>query len=129
MREVILARRIEQELTKDEILELYLNHIYFGHGRYGIEEAARYYFGKSVREVTLAEAAMLAGIVKGPERLLAARRPARARRSGSAFVLDADGAQGLRHARAGRRGEAASRSRSRRRPRRCRSSRPRSSTR
>jgi penicillin-binding protein 1A len=66
MREVILARRIEQELTKDEILELYLNHIYFGHGRYGVEEACRYYFGKSVREATLAEAALLAGIVKGP---------------------------------------------------------------
>jgi penicillin-binding protein 1A len=66
MREIILARRIEDELTKDEILELYLNHIYFGHGRYGIEEAARFYFGKSVREVSLGEAALIAGIVKGP---------------------------------------------------------------
>ncbi|WP_437715265.1 PBP1A family penicillin-binding protein [Sorangium sp. So ce448] len=66
MRELLLARRIEQELTKDQILELYLNHIYFGHGRYGVEEAARFYFGKSVRQVTLAEAALLAGIVKGP---------------------------------------------------------------
>ncbi len=66
MREAILAHRIERELKKDEILELYLNHIYFGHGRYGVEEAARFYFGKSVREVTLAEATILAGIVKGP---------------------------------------------------------------
>ncbi|MDI3283249.1 PBP1A family penicillin-binding protein [Polyangium sp. 15x6] len=66
MKEVILARRIEQELTKNEILGLYLNHIYFGHGRYGIEEACRYYFGKSIREATLAQAALLAGIVKGP---------------------------------------------------------------
>jgi penicillin-binding protein 1A len=66
MREIILARRIEQELTKDEILELYLNHIYYGHGRYGIEEASRFYFGKSVRDLTLAEAALIAGIVKGP---------------------------------------------------------------
>ncbi|WP_157906378.1 penicillin-binding protein 1A [Sorangium cellulosum] len=66
IRELLLARRIEQELTKDQILELYLNHIYFGHGRYGVEEAARFYFGKSVRQVTLAEAALLAGIVKGP---------------------------------------------------------------
>lgn len=65
-KEVILARRIEQELAKDEILELYLNHIYFGHGRYGIEEASRYYFGKGVGELRLGEAAMLAGIVKGP---------------------------------------------------------------
>lgn len=65
-RELILARRIEQELGKDEILELYLNHIYFGHGRYGVEEASRYYFGKSASELGLAEAALLAGIVKGP---------------------------------------------------------------
>ncbi|MFO0760923.1 MAG: PBP1A family penicillin-binding protein [Byssovorax sp.] len=67
VREMILARQIESELSKDEILELYLNHIYFGHGRYGVEEAARLYFGKSVKEVTLAEAALLAGIIKGPE--------------------------------------------------------------
>jgi penicillin-binding protein 1A len=66
MREVLLARKIEQELTKDQILELYLNQIYFGHGRYGVEEAARYYFGKSVREVSLGEAALLAAVVKGP---------------------------------------------------------------
>lgn len=66
-REVILARRLEQELTKDEILELYLNHIYFGHGRYGIEEASRDYFGKPAKDVTLAEAALLAGLPAGPE--------------------------------------------------------------
>ncbi|MDH5673113.1 MAG: PBP1A family penicillin-binding protein [Myxococcales bacterium] len=66
IRELILARRIEQELSKDQILGLYLNRIYFGHGRYGIEEAARYYFGKTVSELELAEAALLAGIVKGP---------------------------------------------------------------
>lgn len=65
-KELLLARRIEQELTKDQILDLYLNEIYFGHGRYGVEEAARFYFAKSVRDVTLAEAALLAGIVKGP---------------------------------------------------------------
>jgi penicillin-binding protein 1A len=66
IRELVLARRIEQELDKDQILELYLNRIYLGHGRYGVEEAARYYFGKSVRDVTLGEAALLAGLVKGP---------------------------------------------------------------
>lgn len=66
IKEVILSRKIEQELTKDEILELYLNHIYFGHGRYGIEEAARYYFGKGVAELSLGEASILAGIPKGP---------------------------------------------------------------
>jgi penicillin-binding protein 1A len=87
MREVILARRIEAELTKDEILELYLNHIYFGHGRYGVEEAARYYFGKGIREVTLAEAAMLAGIIKGPGVYSPRVDLARAR-TRQAFVLD-----------------------------------------
>jgi penicillin-binding protein 1A len=66
MREILLAKKIEDELSKDEILELYLNHVYWGHGRYGVEEASRFYFGKSVREVSLAEAALLAGILKGP---------------------------------------------------------------
>ncbi|NUP11325.1 MAG: PBP1A family penicillin-binding protein [Polyangiaceae bacterium] len=68
IKEVILARKIEQELSKDEILELYLNHIYFGHGRYGVEEASRYYFGKGVHDLTLGEAAVLAGVPKGPSR-------------------------------------------------------------
>ncbi len=67
LKEVVLARKIEQELTKDQILELYLNHIYWGGGRYGIEEASRYYFGKGVRDLTLAEAALLAGLPAGPE--------------------------------------------------------------
>lgn len=66
MREILLAKKIEDELSKDEILELYLNHVYWGHGRYGVEEASRFYFGKSVREASLAEAALLAGILKGP---------------------------------------------------------------
>ncbi|MBW2526759.1 MAG: transglycosylase domain-containing protein, partial [Deltaproteobacteria bacterium] len=65
-REVLLARRIEQSLSKDEILELYLNHIYFGHGRYGVEEASRFYFGKGIADVSLAEAALLAGLAKAP---------------------------------------------------------------
>ena len=69
VKEVLLARRLEQNLSKDEILYLYLNQIYFGHRRYGVEEAARFYFGKSVRDVTLGEAAMLAGVVQSPERL------------------------------------------------------------
>ncbi len=69
IRETILARRLEQHLTKDEIFGLYLNHIYLGHGRYGIEEAARYYYGKKAKELSLPEAALLAGIVASPERL------------------------------------------------------------
>jgi penicillin-binding protein 1A len=67
IREMLLARRIEQELTKDEILELYLNHIYFGRGRFGIEEAAKDSFGKSARDLTIAEAALLAGLLPNPE--------------------------------------------------------------
>ena len=68
IRETILARRLEQHLSKDEIFGLYLNHIYLGHGRYGVEEASRHYFGKKARELTLPEAALLAGLVASPER-------------------------------------------------------------
>jgi len=68
IRETILARRLEQSLSKDEILGLYLNHIYLGHGRYGVEEAARYYFGKHASELDLSESAALAGMVAAPER-------------------------------------------------------------
>ena len=66
VREALLARRLEQELTKDEILELYLNNIYFGRGRYGIEEAARDDFGKSARDLDIAEAALIAGRIADP---------------------------------------------------------------
>lgn len=68
IRETILARRLEQHLSKDEIFGLYINHIYLGHGRYGIEEAARFYFGKRAKELELAEAATLAGLIASPER-------------------------------------------------------------
>ena len=64
--EAILAQRIEQLYTKDEILEIYLNKVYFGDGLYGAEAAARGYFGKPASELTLAEAALLAGLVKSP---------------------------------------------------------------
>lgn len=68
IKETILAFRIERELTKEQILEIYLNQIYFGHGRYGIEEAARVQFGKHAAELSVPEAALLAGIVAAPER-------------------------------------------------------------
>jgi len=64
--EAALAFKIEKSLTKEEILELYLNRVYFGHGAYGVEMAARTYFGKSARNLTLGEAAMIAGLVKAP---------------------------------------------------------------
>ncbi len=67
VREALLSRRLEQELSKDQILELYLNHIYFGLGRYGIEEAARANFGKPAAKLSIAEAALLAGVVACPE--------------------------------------------------------------
>lgn len=87
IREAVLAQRLEQSLSKDEIFWLYLNHIYLGHGRYGIEEAARYYFGKHAGELSLEEAATLAGIVAAPERFSPRKDTdkALARRS---FVLD-----------------------------------------
>ncbi|HEX7665719.1 MAG TPA: transglycosylase domain-containing protein, partial [Polyangiaceae bacterium] len=86
IREALLARRIEQELSKDEILELYLNHIYFGHGRYGIEEAARDNFGKSAKDLSIAEAAMLAGLPAGPE-LFSPRKDPKKALTRRAFVL------------------------------------------
>ncbi len=65
-KEVLLAFQIEREYPKDKILEMYFNQIYFGHGAYGVEAAAQTYFGKSVNELNLAEAAMLAGLPRAP---------------------------------------------------------------
>jgi penicillin-binding protein 1A len=68
LREMVLASRIERRLTKDEILELYLNRIYLGDQAYGVDAAARRFFGKPAAELSLAEAAMLAGLPKAPSR-------------------------------------------------------------
>jgi penicillin-binding protein 1A len=67
-REALLAHRIEQRLSKDQILDIYLNHVYLGHGAYGIAAAASAYFGKDVKDLSIAEAAMLAGLPKAPGR-------------------------------------------------------------
>ena len=75
IQELVLALWLEHKFTKREILELYLNRIYFGAGAYGVEAAAQRYFGKSARQVTLPEAAMLAGLVKSPSRLSPAHNP------------------------------------------------------
>jgi penicillin-binding protein 1A len=75
LQEVELALWLERKHSKNEILELYLNRVYFGSGAYGVEAAAQRYFGKSARNVTLAEAAMLAGLVKSPSRLAPNRNP------------------------------------------------------
>ena len=66
--EVMLARRIEQAYTKEEILEFYMNRIFFGSGIYGIELASQSYFGKPAKKMSLSESAMLAGIIRGPNR-------------------------------------------------------------
>ena len=66
VKEAFIARELEKRYTKDEILEMYLNHIYFGNGAYGVESAARYYFGKEATELSIAESATLAAIPKSP---------------------------------------------------------------
>ncbi|MGW8324513.1 MAG: penicillin-binding protein 1A, partial [Desulfobacterales bacterium] len=67
-KEAFLSFQIERRYTKDEILELYLNQVYFGSGAYGVESAARIYFGKSVSDLDLSECALLAGLPKSPSR-------------------------------------------------------------
>lgn len=69
MLEIFMARRIEKSYSKNEILELYLNRIYFGFGLHGIEAAARGYFGKPASELNLSEAAMLAGLIRSPNKI------------------------------------------------------------
>jgi penicillin-binding protein 1A len=79
VKELVLAPKLEQNLTKDEILFLYLNQIYLGHLRYGVEEASRFYFGKGVKDVTLGEAATLAGVIQSPMRHSPVNHPASAK--------------------------------------------------
>ena len=74
IKEAILAYRLERSLSKEEILYLYLNQIYFGHGAYGVQVAAQNYFGHDVSEVDLAEAALLAGLPRAPSRYSPARK-------------------------------------------------------
>jgi penicillin-binding protein 1A len=74
-KEAMLAFWLEGRYSKDEILSLYLNRIYFGAGAYGVESAARTYFNKSARDVTLAEAAVLAGLPKSPSTLAPTLNP------------------------------------------------------
>ncbi len=79
IKELILARRIEQYLTKNEILFLYLNQIYLGEGAYGVAAAAQTYFGKPVQNLSLAECAILAGLPPSPNNLSPLRHPQKAR--------------------------------------------------
>jgi penicillin-binding protein 1A len=75
VQEIILARRLSQRFSKEDVLAVYLNQMCFGHGRYGVEEAARYFFGKSIADVDAGEAALLAGLVQSPERLSPYKHP------------------------------------------------------
>ena len=75
LEELMLAFWLERKFSKQQILELYLNRVYFGAGAYGVEAAAQRYFGKSARQVTVAEGALLAGLVKSPSRLAPTRNP------------------------------------------------------
>ena len=77
--EILLALQIERQLSKDEILELYVNKIYLGNRAYGIEAAAQVYYGKSIRDVSLAQMAMIAGLPKAPSRFNPLANPVRAK--------------------------------------------------
>ncbi|MCX5811410.1 MAG: PBP1A family penicillin-binding protein [Proteobacteria bacterium] len=79
LREAVLAYKLERYLTKGEILNLYLNNVYMGHGVYGVEAASQVYFGKHIWETTRAEAALLAGIVQAPSRYTPKKHPGNAR--------------------------------------------------
>ncbi len=94
LREIKLTRSLEKKYSKDEILELYLNSIYFGHSAFGIENATQYYFGKNPSALTPAESAMLAALVKSPNRYSPFRDPEKclSRRN---FVLDLMQEQGI----------------------------------
>jgi penicillin-binding protein 1A len=86
IREAVLAYRIDHYMTKEEILNLYLNHIFLGHGAYGVEAAAQEYFSKHVEDLNLAESAILAGLPKAPSRYDPYLHPRRAKER-QAYVL------------------------------------------
>ena len=88
LQEVALALWLEHKFSKAQILELYLNRVYFGSGAYGVEAAAQRYFGKSARQLTLAEAAMLAGLVQSPSRLAPSHNPDGAERRARLVLAD-----------------------------------------
>lgn len=87
IKEAILAYRIEKKFTKDEILFLYLNQIYLGHGAYGVEAASENYFGKHAKDLNLAECSMLAGLPQAPSRYSPFRFPDRAKQR-QVYVLN-----------------------------------------
>ncbi len=88
LQEIVLALWLEHKFSKTQILDLYLNRVYFGSGAYGVEAAAQRYFGKSARQLTLPEAAMLAGLVQSPSRLAPNHNPDGAVRRAALVIAD-----------------------------------------
>ena len=88
LQEIVLALWLEHKFSKAQIIELYLNRVYFGSGAYGIEAAAQRYFAKSARHLTLAEAALLAGLVQSPSRLAPSHNPDGAERRARLVLAD-----------------------------------------
>lgn len=88
IREAILSLRIESRLSKDQILEIYLNKIFLGHGAYGVASAAARYFDKDLSELTLAESALIAGLARAPSRYNPAASPERARKRRAVVLQD-----------------------------------------
>ena len=101
IREMIVASRLESTLSKNEILELYLNTAYLGRGSWGVDMAARSYFGVTAKNLTLAQGAMLAGLLKGPE--LFQSRPASRPRQGTPWLCARPHAGRWRHQRRAKR--------------------------
>jgi penicillin-binding protein 1A len=93
VKELLLALQIEKRYTKEEIFTLYCNQMYFGHGAYGVEAAAQLYFGKSVKDVSVEEAALIAGILQGNARQSPYINPDAARRRRN-YTLDRMAAEG-----------------------------------
>ena len=87
LKEILLSARLEHNLSKDDILFLYLNQINFGKAHYGVEEASLYYFNKHVQDIDLGEAAILAGLPQNPSRINPRRHPERAKKR-QTYVLD-----------------------------------------
>ncbi len=87
--EIVLAQEIERRYTKNEILEMYLNSVYFGEGAFGIEQAAQIYFGKKTKDLSLSEAAMLAGIIQAPSEYTPIHARIKAVKKREEYVLNA----------------------------------------
>lgn len=88
IREAILSVRVESTLSKEDILEIYLNKIFYGHGAYGVASAASRYFGKELDELTLAECALIAGLARAPSRYSPVSNPERAKKRRAVVLQD-----------------------------------------